>query len=153
MWQETGCSQRCVDIHVQRGTTSQHHPVGLRMMQTPTDLKGHETPAQTVCCGQSLNFDSRSKLLQQQVPKKLLTVRSSGSGNPYSCQCTKPQTLKISKTGQCEKTCLCCSDRFASESPSLLIGAKMQDMLQLLKTFAATLIQLQAGRRCMRAAT
>ena len=71
-FQETGCSQRCVDIHVQRGTTSQHHPVGLRMMQTPTDLKGHETPAQTVCCGQSLNFDSRSKLLQQQVPKNCL---------------------------------------------------------------------------------
>ena len=106
VWQETGCSQRCVDIHVQRGTTSQHHPVGLRMMQTPTDLKGHETPAQTVCCGQSLNFDSRSKLLQQQSSKKLLTVRSSGSGNPYSCQCTKPQTLTISKNRSMRKDLL-----------------------------------------------
>ena len=39
------------------------------------------------------------------------------------------------------------------ESPSLLIEAKVQDMLQLLKTFAAPFFQLQAGERCMRAAT
>ena len=153
MWQETGCSQRCVDIHVQRGTTSQHHPVGLRMMQTPTDLKGHETPAQTVCCGQSLNFDSRSKLLQQYVPKKCLLQGPRDRETHTAVNVRNPKPLQSAKTGQCEKTCLCCSDRFASESPSLLIGAKMQDMLQLLKTFAATLIQLQAGRRCMRAAT
>lgn len=42
------------------------------MMQNPTDLKGHVTPAQTVCYGSSLNFDLRPKPFAATSSKKFL---------------------------------------------------------------------------------